>query len=169
MEVDSLKTLYLSALQEFCDGEALLAQGLPTQPASGGSAQLRHAVEGHAGQTADHEKRVEAILRRHGTSRRQGCDQVAAALLRSAEKTSAFLCSPDLQDAALIASLRRIKHHEIADCTTIAAYAAALLLEIDRRTLLGILAEKRAADLELEGFEGAANQLALLVSTPAYA
>ena len=169
MEIDSLKALYLCGLQEFCDGEAQLAQGLAAKPASGNSAQVRYAVEGHAAQTADHEKRVEDILRRHGTSRQQGCDEVAAALLRSAEKTSALLCSADLQDAALIASLRRIKHHEIADCTTIAAYAAALLLEIDRRTLLGILAEKRAADLELEGFEGAANQLALLVSIPAYA
>ena len=74
-----------------------------------------------------------------------------------------------MQDAALIASLRRIKHHEIGGCTTIAAYAAALLLEIDRRTLHGILAEKRAADLKLEHLEGEANQLVLLVSTPAYA
>lgn len=164
-----LRTLYLSSLQELCDGEAQLAQGLQAMPASGGSAQLRPAVEGHAAQTAEHEKRVEAILYRHGTSRKQGCDQVAAALLRSAEKTSALLDSPDLHDAALIAALRRIKHHEIVDCTMIAAYASALLLEIDRHTLLGILAEKRAADRELEGFEGGANQLALLVSTPFYA
>lgn len=169
MDVYSLRTLYLNGLQEFCDAEAQLASGLPAMLAPVHSAPLRLAVEGHASQTADHEKRLEAILRRRGTRPRQGHDQVAVALLRSAEKTSALLCSPDLHDAALIASLRRIKHHEIADCTTIAAYAAVLLLEIDRRTLLVILAEKRAADLELERFEGGANQLALLVSTPAYA
>lgn len=168
MEVDSLRTLYLSDLQEFCDGEAQLAQGLLERSAPGGSLQLRLAIECQAAQTSDHERRIEAILHRHGVSQRQGCNQVAAALLRSVEKNSALLDSPDLHDAALIGSLRRIKHHEIADCTVIAAYAGALLLEIDRRTLLGILAEKRAADLELEGLEKEANQLALLVSTPAY-
>lgn len=168
MEIDGLRTLYLSALQKFCEGEAQLVQGLPAVPEAGGSAQLRHTVGRHATQTAEHERRLEGILRRHGTSRRRECDPVVVALLRAAEKTSALLCSPDLHDAALIASLRRIKHHEIADCGTIAAYAAALLLEIDRRTLLEILAEKRAADTELERLEGEANQLALLVSTPAY-
>lgn len=169
MEIHNLKALYLNGLQEFCDEEARLAQDLPAMLASTGSAQLRPAVEGHTAQTADHGKRVAAILRRHDTSRSLGGDQVAAALLQSVERTVASLGNPDLHDAALIASLRRIKHHETAVCMTAAAYAAALLLEIDRRTLLGILAEKRVADRELESLEGEANQLALLVSTPAYA
>lgn len=169
MEVYDLRTLYLSGLQEFCDGEAQLAQGLPALSAPTGSVQLRPAIERQAAQTADHEKRLDAILRRHRTSGRLGSDQIAAALLLGAEKTSALFSDLDLHDAALIASLRRIKHHEIAACMTVAAYAAALLLEIDRRTLLGILAEKRVADRELESFEDEANQRAFLVSTPAYA
>ena len=79
--------------------------------------------------------------------------------------------SPLLDMLADVPDPRRAegKLYEIAACMAVAAFAGALLLEIDRRMLLGLVAEKRLAARELEGFESEAKQLALLASTPAYA
>jgi ferritin-like metal-binding protein YciE len=145
-----------------------MTEALPRMATSAGSAQLRHTVERHAARTVTHKDQIETLLRRHGASRRAQADDVATALLQKAETLLTVVGDPDLRDAALIASLRCIEHHEIAAYIAAAAYAKALSLEIDRHTLLAILGEERTADRELESLEGEVHELALLVSTPAY-
>lgn len=164
MDVDDLRSLYLSELQEVCDCEAQMAEGLPMLAGSAGSPELRLVIRQHAGQTAQHGRRIETILRRHGSSPKPGFDQVAAALVRKAKQVACGLSDPDLRDAALIAATRRVAHHQIAAYSAAEGYAEALYLEIDRHSLLATLQEEQSTDQRFAGLQNGANQLALLVS-----
>jgi len=168
MEVDDLRSLYLSELQEVCDCEALTTESMPSLAAAAGLAGLRSAMGQHAGQAMQRGQRVGAILHRHGTRPRPGVDQVAAALVRKASHIVSELFDQDLRDAALIAIVRRIAHHQIAAYGAAEIYAGALRLEIDRHGLLAALQEEKSTDRQLAGLQDEVNQLALLVSPPTY-
>jgi len=75
--VDDLKSLYLSELQEICDCEAQIAERLPKVAASTGSVELRTVTRQQARRSMLHWQKVEAILRRHGTSPKPGVNIVA--------------------------------------------------------------------------------------------
>lgn len=168
MDVDDLRSLYLNELQELCDCEAQVTLALPLMVVSAGSAELQLAIGQQAEQTVMHGRRVEAILFRHGTGPKADADQVAAALVQKAEQVASLAVDPDLRDAALIASVRRIEHHQIAAYTAAEGYAEALYLEIDRHSLLATLREEKITDRRFAALQSGANQLALLVSTPSY-
>lgn len=164
MGVDDLRSLYLSELQEICDCEAQTVEELPVLAGLAGSAELRLTIGQHAHQTAQHGRRIETILRRHGWTPRPGFDQVAAALMGKAKQVACGLSDPDLRDAAMIAAARRIAHHQIAAYSAAQGYAEALHLAIDRHSLLAILQEEQSTDRRLANLQNGANQLAFLVS-----
>ena len=168
MDVDDLRSLYLSGLQEACDCEAQMAEELPRAAVSAGSAELRLVITRHAKQTALHGQRIEAILRRHGAGPKPGVDQVAAALIRKTGEVTSRMRDPDLRDAALIAAVRRVAHYQIAAYHAAEGYAEALRLEIDRHSLLVALQEGQSADRRLAVLQNEVNQLALLASPPCY-
>ncbi len=141
---------------------------MPALAASAGSAELRLVVGQHAKQMVLHGQRVKAILRRHSTSLTPGVDQVAVALVKKAGQITGGMSDPDLRDAALIAAVRRIAHHQIAAYSAAESYAEALYLEIDRHSLLATLQKKQFTDRRLAGLQNEVNQLALLVSPPPY-
>lgn len=149
MDVGDLRSLYLHELQELCDCEAQVVKALPTLALSAGSAALRSAMRKHAEQTARHEQLVEVILRRHGSSPTPDIDQVATALVKKTEQVMFEVADSDLRDAALIAMIRRIEHHQFSAYSTAEGYAKALYLEIDRHSLLIILEEERIIDRRL--------------------
>ena len=168
MEVNDLRTLYLSELQEVFDCEAQTTESMPTLAASAGLAGLRSAMGQHTAQAMQRGQRVGAILRRHGTRPCPGVDQVAAALVRKARHMVSELFDQDLRDAALIAVVRRIAHHQIAAYGAAEGYAGALRLEIDRHGLLAALQEERSIDRQLASLQEEVNQLALLVGSSAH-
>lgn len=168
MGVDDLKSLYLSELQEICDCEAQIAERLPKVAASAGSVELRTVIRQHARQSMLHWQKVEAILRRHGAGPKPGVDEVAAALVRKAGQVMCGMSDPDLRDAALIASVRRVTHHQVAAYSAAEGYAEALYLAIDQQGLLAALQEEQFTDRRLAGLQDEVNQLALLVNPPCY-
>jgi len=168
MDVGDLRSLYLSELQELRAFEVEMLEILPMMAMSAGSAELRSVLGEHAEQTVLHEQRVAAILRRHGSNRQVGADEVATVLVKKAEQIMGGVADPDLRDAALIASARRIEHHQIAAYSTAESYAKALYLEIDRHSLLVTLQEERTTDCRLASLQSEVNQAALLVGMPAY-
>lgn len=149
MDVDDLRSLYLSELQEICDCEAQVAERLPVAAASAGSPELRTVIRQHARQSALHGQQVEALLRRHGAGAEPGADQVAVALLGKVGQVMCGMPDPDLRDAALIAAVRRVAHHQVAAYSTAEGYARALYLEVDRRGLLTALQEEEFIDRRL--------------------
>lgn len=168
MDVDDLKSLYLSELQEICDCEAQVAERLPVAAESAGSPELRTVIRQHARQSVLHGQQVEALLRRHSTGAQPGADQVAVALLGKVGQVMCGMADPDLRDAALIAAVRHVAHHQVAAYSTAEGYAQALSLEVDRRGLLAALQEEQFIDRRLAGLQNGVNQLALMVTPPCY-
>lgn len=168
MDVNDLRSLYLSELQEACDCEAQMAKELPILAGSAGSAELRLVIRQHANETARHEQRIEAVLRRHDERPKPGFDQVAAALVGRAKQVACGLSDPDLRDAALIAAVRRVAHHQIAAYSAAEGYAEALYLAIDRHSLLSTLQEEQSTDQQFANLQNGANQLAFLVNPLCY-
>jgi len=78
------------------DAVGISSIGLPTMAASAGSIGLRSAILHHVAQTVQYGRRVEAILRRHGTRLKPGHDQLAAALVRKVGEIMWELSDRDL-------------------------------------------------------------------------
>jgi len=168
MDVDDLRSLYLSELLETCDGEVQLVEALPLMAASAGSVQLRLIIVRHADQTMEHSRQLEAILRRHGTGLKHDVDHVAATLVGKARQIICGLSDSDLRDAALLTALRRVVQHQIAAYSAAEGYAEALLLGIDQRDLRAILHDEQSTDRRLASLQNEVMQLALLVSPLPY-
>ncbi len=141
---------------------------LPSITSSIESSHFRCLVEQHAAQATGHRLKLEALLARHGVLNRKVADQVAIALLNKVETLAAQVGDDDLRDAVLLSVLRCVMHHGIVACTLVSGHARTLSLEIDRRTLIAVLDEDRAAERDLVALEEEVNQLALTVSVPAY-
>ncbi len=168
MDIDDLRSLYLSDLQQLCDCEAQMIGVLPNIAISTGSAELRKAIRQQLEVTVLHQQQLAAILQRNRVSPSSGADQVMLALVQRAERIVEKLPDRDLRDAALVAMLRRIGHNQIAAYHAVEGYAKALCLEFDRHILLACLREEEVADSMLAAFQIEANELALLVSVSFY-
>ncbi len=163
-----LRALYKYELQELHDATGQTAAALPTLVSSLGSVQLRSLVDQQAAQATKHRSRLATVLTAHGVLKPTVVDPVATALLHRAESFAAQVGDADLRDAALLSVLHRVVHHGIAACTAVSSHAKVLSLLIDRHLLTVMLGELRAAERDLADMEEEINQLALLVSLPAY-
>ncbi len=168
MYVFSLKELYLHDLRELLDFERQKALFLCDAPGSISLDRLLSAMQACSKQTPAYSERLEAILCRHGASRHPAMQRASMTVLTVAEQGLFSMGDPELYDAVLVTFLRRTTHHELAACRCAMARAETLMLGLDRHSLLDIFTEKTAADAELESIEAEVNQLALMVSTPAY-
>lgn len=168
MDICDLRTLYRHGLQELHGAAAQAAAVLPIVAPFVASVQLRSLVDRQAEQAAKHRLRLATVLTPHGALNLAGADPVAAALLRKAESFAAQVGDADLRDAALLSVVRLVAYHGIAVCTAASGHAKALSFLIDRHALTAMLGELRAAERDLADMEEEINQLALLVSLPAY-
>jgi len=139
VDIDDLRSLYMSELQELCDCEAQMIGVLPNIAISTGSAELRMAIRQQLEVTVLHQQQLAAILQRNRVSPTSGADEVMLALVKRAERLVDKLPDRDLRDAALVAVLRRIGHNQIAAYHAVEGYAKALYLEFDRHILLACL------------------------------
>lgn len=168
MDIHDLRGLYRYGVQELHDAAARRAIMLPGILSSIASANFRRLVEQHANQAARHRLRLEALLAVHGVLNHKIADKSVIALLEKAETISAQMGDEDLRDAVLLSALRCVVHHGIVACTVVSGHARTLSLEIDRRTLIAVLEEDRVAEHDLAALEEEVNQIALMVSLPAY-
>jgi ferritin-like metal-binding protein YciE len=168
LNICDLSGLYRYGVQELHDAAAQTAVILPGISSSVESVGLRRLIERQALQAAKHRLQLEAVLARHGVLNHKTVDPAVTALLGKAASFAVEVGDADLRDAALLPVLRRIVHHGIVACTLVSGHARTLSLEIDRRTLVAVLEEDRAAERGLADLEHEVNQLALTVSVPAY-
>jgi ferritin-like metal-binding protein YciE len=94
-------------------------------------------------------ERIQTLLRRHGADPEAHVDQTMQAMISETERTLAMLKGGDLRDAALIASLQRLKHYEIAVYRTVTALARQLRLRDDERMLHEGLGEEEEGSAAL--------------------
>lgn len=124
-EIDSMEMLYAMELQELHSAEVqlcALANRLMTTIAN---APLAFRVQEYATELQSRKIDLESLLARSQTDPREHPDDAMQALVAETNKM-AQVCSEQVRDAAIAASLQRIIHYKIAGYGTIAAYAKTL-------------------------------------------
>ncbi|RDC72742.1 DUF892 family protein [Rhodovulum sp. 12E13] len=153
MTIDSLKDLYIAELQEARSFEGQIANALGGFADRASDGALREALAGDRPESVRHGERITALLERHGADPRAHEDQTMKAILAEAGKWAAEIDDPAVRDAALIASVQRIQHYEIAAYGALVAWAREEGLD-DAETLAEILEEEKAADEKLSALAG---------------
>lgn len=149
MNIKTLKDLYLAELQELRSVEEQLAEALPKMAQKAGDADLRDALDTHSAEPTVQQGHLDGLIDRHGAAPRAHHDQAMAALIDEAGKWADMIDDTALRDAALIASVQRIKHYEMSVYGTLATWAEHLGFDDDRQALQAILAEESDADAKL--------------------
>ena len=149
MKIEGFRELYLSELQEARSIEAQLVEALPKMAEAADDAELKQAFESHLEETRKQKETVEKLLEAHGVDVSEHEDQALQALIKESEKMMKAVKSPQVRDAALIASAQRVENYEIAVYGTLTAYAQCLGLDDEQKTLHAILEEEKAADAKL--------------------
>jgi ferritin-like metal-binding protein YciE len=149
MEITSFKDMYIAELQELASVERQLDQALLQMAELASHASLKNALIHHREQTLLQRQRLESILQKHRANPRAHTDQAMQALIGETEKMASMVKGDGLRDAAIIASVQKVEHYEIAAYGTAAALAGQLNLRDDQQTLSQILGEEKAADVTL--------------------
>jgi ferritin-like metal-binding protein YciE len=166
MDVRDFQETYAAELQEACSIEVQLVEALPKIAEAASAPELQQAIRMHLEETREHQRLLEDLLLQHGVSSRQHTDQSMQAMIKEAEKWKNTIQDPPLRDAALIASIQRIEHYEIAVYGTLATWAKQLGMDKDRYVFRGILdQEKQAIDKLTTIAKADVNPAAAVVAT----
>jgi len=149
VQISSFKDMYIAELQELMSLEGQLAAVLLRIAKMASHPSLRKALTRHLGQTQFQNRRLEALLKEHGANPRAHTDQAMEALVNETGKMMTMVKGNSLRDAALIASVQKIQHYEIAAYGTAAALAGQLDLRDDQHLLHESLEEEKESDMIL--------------------
>ncbi len=123
--IDSMKTLYIEALQELVSSATQLHQLLADLERGIEHPDLLRELRGYATQIRSRREDLERLLTGAGVSPRRHSDQAMQALVEETRKMCQ-VARPAVRDAALVDSLQRLIHYQIAAYGSVAAYAKAL-------------------------------------------
>lgn len=123
--IDSMESMFVAELQELHSAEAQLARLLDELADTTRHLPLQQQLRGYATELASRCEDLERMLADDGTDPHEHPDQAAQALIHETWKM-AQIATPNLRDAALVASLQRIIHYKIAGYGTVATYAKSL-------------------------------------------
>ncbi|MSU90747.1 DUF892 family protein [Rhodobacteraceae bacterium 2CG4] len=149
MDIDNFRKLYLAEFEELLSAEAQVAGTLRDLAARATTRPLATAMDTHAGETESHRARLEQLFRAHDTGGERHSDGSMRAILDETRKWTGMVGRDGLGDAALIASLQRIEHYEMAVLGTLASWARRLGHEQDASAFAEILEQHKAADARL--------------------
>ncbi|MGH8261154.1 MAG: DUF892 family protein [Steroidobacteraceae bacterium] len=123
--IDTLETLHLEEIQELASSTAQLAQLLDTLERGIEHTELGKHVRSYAAQVHSRAQELDRIVSNRGASSRRHPDQAMRALAEEARKMM-HVATPSVRDAALVDSLQRLIHYQIAAQGSAAAHAKAL-------------------------------------------
>lgn len=149
MTIQTFRDMYDAELSEAVSFEAMLAQSISDLAAMTSTARLREAMSAHASQPKAQSRSLAGILESRGRNPREHTDQAMRAMVDEARKMAEMVAEGPLRDAAIIASVQRLKHYEVAVYGTLATYADCLGLEDEKQTLGSILQSEKDFDEEL--------------------
>jgi len=162
MQITSFSDMYIAELQELRDLEAQSSAALMRIANEASHPSLQTALMRHRRQSEMQGQRLDTLLQKRGANPREHTDQAMQALVKETDKMVALVNGDDLRDAALIASVQRIEHYEIAAYGTVAALAGQLDFRDDQKLLHESLEEEKEMDLLLTRLaKGEINQDAL--------
>jgi ferritin-like metal-binding protein YciE len=123
--IDTLQGLQLAEMQELASGTAQLARLLDRVERTIGHNELQSEVRSYATQLHSREQDLERIITSRGESASRHPDQAMQTLVDEMRKMT-YVADPAVRDAALVESLQRIIHYQIAAEGSAAAHAKAL-------------------------------------------
>jgi ferritin-like metal-binding protein YciE len=149
MKLDSIEALFELELQDLHSAEQQLVKALPKMADTASSDELKQAFETHLEQTQEHLQRLEKILGdlnlragKHKCKAMEGLIAEAQELLKADGLDS-------VRDAAMIGAAQRVEHYEMSGYGTARAFAEALGLDGDVKTLDDILEQESEANRTL--------------------
>jgi ferritin-like metal-binding protein YciE len=154
MKINNFDDLYLAELSEASSFEHILSDGLSELANRVSSDRLRQAISGNSGRAGTQESELDRLMKKHGHKPGEHVDHSMQEMVAEARKMAEMVDEGPLRDAAIIASMQRMKHYEIAVYGTLAAYAHHLGLEDDEKALGAILDHEKDIDQNLSRIAG---------------
>jgi ferritin-like metal-binding protein YciE len=126
MATESLRDLYINELRDLFSAEQQILDALPEMAGAAASDGLKRAFQDHLEQTRVQRERLELIFKQlNEQPGGKQCEGIAG-LIREGREHLQSAASPDVRDAALIASAQRVEHYEMAAYGTARTYAGLL-------------------------------------------
>lgn len=148
MHIDSFRSMYQEELKEAVSAEDMLVRAMPNLAEQASAEPLRAAISAHADRVSAQRNQLKELIGSKGDGV-DHTDQSMQAILGECLKMAQMVDSGPLRDAAIISSLQRANHYEIALYGTLATYAKLLGLVNDKEALGRSLSEDKAFDSQL--------------------
>ncbi len=148
--IGTLRMLYVEALQELVSSAAQLARLLGDLERGIEHPDLLREIQGYATQVRSRKEDLERLLEESGAGMRvrRHADQAMRALVEETRKMCQVASAP-VRDAALVDSLQRLIHYQIAAYGSVASYAKALTRDEDAARLAAYADRDKSIDAEL--------------------
>jgi ferritin-like metal-binding protein YciE len=146
MQIKDFRTMYLAELTEAASFEEMMANALPFLAQNVSTDRLRNAIDAHVQEAKSQKQDMETLLRKYSGEIEAHTDQSMQALVDESRKMAGMVPEGSLRDAAIIASIQRMKHYEVAVYGTLATYAECLGLQDDKNTLGAMLDREKHFD-----------------------
>ena len=146
MQIKDFRTMYLAELTEAASFEEMMANALPFLARNVSTDRLRNAIDAHVQEAKSQKQGMETLLRKYSGEIESHTDQSMQALVDESRKMAGMVPEGSLRDAAIIASIQRMKHYEVAVFGTLATYAECLGLEDDKNALGAMLDREKHFD-----------------------
>ena len=146
MQIKDFRTMYLAELTEAASFEEMMANALPFLAQNVSTDRLRDAIDAHVEEAKSQKQGMETLLRKYSGEIEAHTDQSMQALVDESRKMAGMVPEGSLRDAAIIASIQRMKHYEVAVYGTLATYAECLGLEDDKNALGAMLDREKHFD-----------------------
>jgi len=149
MELQSLRELFLTELQELYFAEKQITAALPRMAKAASFRALRKAFKSHLNETEGHVERLEKIFDELVVSASAGDSEGIEGLIRDTERLISEDAEPEVLDAGLIAAAQKVEHYEMAAYGTVRTYAELLGRKDIAKLLQRTLDEEKQADRKL--------------------
>ncbi|MDP4174904.1 MAG: ferritin-like domain-containing protein [Bacteroidota bacterium] len=149
MQIDSLKKLYISELQDIFSAENQILEALPKMVNQASSRELKNALNEHLDMTKKQIGRLKEIFKNMNENPSgQKCKGMEG-IIQEGEQTLQMAKDPEVKNALIIASAQRVEHYEISAYGTVRTYAEIIGDEDARDLLQNTLEEEKETDKKL--------------------
>lgn len=149
MKLNSLHELLVSELHDLLSAERQLLKILPKVINAASHKELREVLQEHMQETTTHEQRLEQCFQKLGIPAKPGRSHGMIGLISAWMELEAAESLPDVRDAAIIASVQRMEHYEIAGYGCARAFAQVLEENEVAELLQDTLKEEEECDRDL--------------------
>lgn len=149
MEIASFRDLYLAELQELRSLATQFNHIMQKMTDAASEPLLKDILRRQLLEADAERDRIGHLLTRHNVPADAHTDQGMEALAREADKMISLVRSEAVRDVAIIGSVQRLEHYQMAAYGTAAALAGQLDFRSDQEVLHSALERKRRADVQL--------------------